>query len=62
MVYLHMAAEDFGLSGHDFVKAPYENLEAAQAQADHNRERNVQRPLRIVDESGAVLVNYEEQS
>jgi hypothetical protein len=59
MVYLHMDAKDFGLEV-DCVKAPYASLEAAKAQADHNIQRNVQRPLRIVDEVGQVLVNYED--
>lgn len=59
MVYLHMSANDFGLNGIDSVKAPYETLEAAKAQAEHNIARNTQRPLRIVDEQGSVLINYE---
>lgn len=60
MVYLHMSASDFGLDGVDYVKAPYDDLDAAKAQAEHNIERNSQRPLRIVDEAGNVLVNYED--
>jgi hypothetical protein len=41
------------------IRAPYNSLEEAKAQADHNIETNSQPPLRIEDESGAVLVNYE---
>lgn len=60
MVYLHMSAKEFGLEGVEYVRAPYETVDAAKAQAEHNIARNTQRPLRIVDETGNVLVNYEE--
>jgi hypothetical protein len=57
MVYLYWRRSDSDSS--KFVRAPYNSLEEAQAQADHNIETNSQRPLRIEDESGAVLVKYE---
>lgn len=57
-VFLHMDAASFGIKA-DSVKAQYENLDAAKAQAEHNIETNTQRPLRIVDETGKVLVDYE---
>lgn len=60
MVYLHMVASEFGIKRHDSVKAAYDSIEAAQAQAEHNIARNTQRPLRIVDEDGNVLINYED--
>lgn len=59
MVYLHMAAAEFGIKGHESVRAAYDTLESAKAQAEHNIERGTQRPLRIVDEDGNVLVTYE---
>lgn len=58
MVFLHLSAKDFGLEV-EYVKAPYDDLDAAKAQAEHNIQRNSQRPLRIVDEAGQVLVDYE---
>jgi hypothetical protein len=57
MVYLYWRRSDSDSS--KFVRAPYNSLGEAKAQADHNIETNSQRPLRIEDESGAVLVNYE---
>jgi hypothetical protein len=61
MFYLHMAAEDFGLSGVDFVKAPYASLEDARAQGDHNRKIGKQRPIKIVDEDGKTVFDYEKK-
>lgn len=66
MVYLQMKAMDFGISdeavkqaGLDCVQAPYETLDAARAQAKHNIDTGKQVPLRIVDEQGETLVDYE---
>ena len=59
MVYLHMSAKDFGIKA-DFVKACYETLEEAKAQAEHNIATGTQKPLRIVDEEGENLVDYEQ--
>ena len=58
MFYLHMKAMDFGLKG-DSVKAAYDTLDAAKAQAKHNIDTGKQAPLNIVDNAGKVLVNYE---
>ncbi len=58
MLYLHMKAMDFGLKS-DSVKAAYDTLDAAKAQAKHNLDTGKQIPLRIDDESGKTLVNYE---
>ncbi len=58
MFYLHMKAMDFGLKG-DSVKAAYDTLDAAKAQAKHNIDTGKQVPLNIVDNAGKVLVNYE---
>lgn len=58
MFYLHMKAMDFGMKG-DSVKAAYNTLEEAQAQAQHNIDTGKQIPLRIVNEQGETLVDYE---
>lgn len=62
MVYLLMDPVPFGLDPkqHPHVRAAYTSLEDAQGQAEHNLEREIQRPLRIVDETDGVLVNYED--
>ena len=59
MFYLHMKAMDFGLKT-DSVKAAYDTLDAAKAQAQHNIDTGKQIPLRIDDESGKTRVNYKE--
>lgn len=59
MFYLHMKAMDFGIKG-ESVKAPYDTLAAAKAQAKHNLDTQKQVPLRITDAAGKILVNYEE--
>jgi hypothetical protein len=57
MYYLHMRASEFGIKGHETVRAPYDSRANAEAQAEHNIERNVQMPLRI-EHHGEVLVDY----
>ena len=59
MVYLHMKAMDFGLKA-EFVRAAYNTLEEAEAQAQHNFDTSKQVPLKIVDELDVVLVNFEQ--
>ena len=59
MFYLHMKAMDFGIKG-DSVKAAYDKLASAKAQAQHNLDTQKQVPLRITDGAGKILVNYEE--
>ncbi len=62
MVILHLDPVAFGMShNHESVKAHYNTLEEAQSQAAHNLELGVQRPLRIVDENGSILIDYTEQ-
>ena len=59
MFYLHMHPSHFGMEGHhESVRAPYETLEHAKAQADHNIKIGSQLPLRIQDEAGKVVVDY----
>ena len=65
MFYLHFKAMDFGISeaaleraNTDSVRAPYDTVEEARAQAQHNIDTQKQVPLRIVDETGKVLVDY----
>jgi len=64
--YLQMKAIDFGISdaaiartGFAGVRAPYETLEEAEAQAQHNIDTGKQVPINIVDEAGEILVDYE---
>ena len=54
-----MKAIDFGIEA-DFVRAPYNTLEEAETQAEHNLKTGKQVPLRIVDEQGENLIDYEE--
>lgn len=49
MVYLHMDAASFGQKAKS-VRAPYNTIEEALAQAKHNFDRNVQMPLYITSE------------
>ena len=67
MVYLQMKAMDFGISdvalkaaGCEYVRAPYNTLEEAQAQAQHNIDTHTQVPINIVDENDEILVDYRE--
>lgn len=58
MVYLVMAAEEFGIKA-STVRACYESQEDAERQADHEIARNAKKPLRIEDENGVTLKSYE---
>lgn len=58
MFYLHMDAREFGIKSSPTVKAPYNTLEEAQAQATHNLTLGLQRPVRIEDENGNVVEEF----
>lgn len=56
MVYLVM--ESGRLRVMPVIRAAYASVEDADAQAKHNLDRDYQRPLQIVDESGAIIKEY----
>ena len=61
LYYLHMKASECGISNPDCesVRQTYDDLNAAKSQAEHDIKNNTRKPLRIVDENGNLLVNYE---
>lgn len=61
MVHLEMEAKDFGFQSFSVVRAAYNTLEEALAQARHNLRLNTQRPLRIVSEDGLILWRVEDE-
>lgn len=58
MVYLHMDASTFCIKSKPTVKAPYNTVEEADAQAQQNIKNRTQRPISIEDELGNILKLY----
>lgn len=56
MVYLFMES---GRRVMPEIKAVYATVEEAQEQAAHNLARDYQRPIRIEDEKGEILKDYQ---